>query len=81
MLKRREFLKLSSLLASGAVLALATTPSAMEWHDAGATGAATTGGSVLPNYHFSGHARSGCSFRPELTDLWAGGGAQLPDLL
>ena len=76
MLKRRDFLKLSGLLAGGAVIALATTPSAMEWSEAG------SGKSVAPPiYRFHGHAKSGCSFRPELTDLWSGGGAQLPDLL
>lgn len=30
-------------------------------------------------YRYHGHARSGCAFRPEMTDIWAGGGAVLPE--
>lgn len=82
MLKRRVFLKLSGLLAGGAVITLATPLMAMDAGDASPKSVVISErGKPPPIYRYHGHARSGCSFRPELSDLWAGGGAQLPDLL
>lgn len=73
MLNRREFLKLSSMLAAGAVIAVSSPGEVLLWgrHEPPDT----------PLFRIHGHARSGCAFRPELVDLWAGGGAQLPDML
>ncbi len=74
MLNRREFLKLSAMLAAGAtivatsidtVLAVEYTPEIKNQN--------------VPLYRFHGHAKSGCAFRPELTDSWAGGGAVIPE--
>jgi hypothetical protein len=73
MLDRREFLKLSTALAAGAVITLSAAGEVVAW------------GNVPPSdkpiFRITGHSKSGCAFRPELVDLWAGGGAQLPDML
>jgi len=37
--------------------------------------------STAPLYRLHGHSRSGCAYRPELADIWSGGGAQLPDMI
>jgi len=74
MLNRREFLKLSGALAAGAVITLSSLNEvAAAWSDPPPRPA--------PLYRFHGHSRSGCAFRPELTDIWAGGGAQLPEMI
>lgn len=73
MLNRREFLKLSSVLAAGAAISLTSFSEIVGWDR----------GRVLktPILRYRGHARSGCAFRPELTDIWSGGGSELPDAL
>jgi len=73
MLNRREFLKLSAVLSAGAVIALSSTAQVLAWDK--------TPPRIKPILHYRGHSRSGCAFRPELTDIWAGGGAQLPDTI
>lgn len=73
MLNRREFLKLSSVLAAGAAISLTSFSEVAGWDKSRAPDA--------PILRYHGHARSGCAFRPELTDIWAGGGAQLPDMV
>jgi len=73
MLNRRDFLKLSSLLAAGAVVALSSASEVLAWN--------AEPPADKPIYRLHGHSRSGCAFRPELADLWAGGGAQLPDMV
>jgi hypothetical protein len=73
MLNRREFMKLSTVLAAGAVVTLSTTADALTWD--------RQPSSSKPLMRLHGHSKSGCAFRPELVDLWAGGGAQLPDML
>ncbi|MEE9443473.1 MAG: hypothetical protein V3V99_12480 [candidate division Zixibacteria bacterium] len=76
MLKRREFLQLSALLAAGAVVTLSSAGEILAINDE-----LVITGSSRPILRFHGHARSGCSFRPELTDMWHGGGGQLPDMV
>ena len=73
MLNRREFLKLSAVLSAGAVIALSSPAQVLAWDQ--------TPPRVRPILQYHGHSRSGCAFRPELTDIWAGGGAQLPDMI
>ncbi len=73
MLNRREFMKLSSILAAGAVVALSSASEVLAWGEKQP--------SARPIYHMHGHSKSGCAYRPELVDLWNGGGAQLPDML
>jgi hypothetical protein len=73
MLDRREFLKLSSVLAAGAVVALSSASDVLAWGDKLP--------SEKPIMRLHGHSKSGCAYRPELADLWAGGGASLPDML
>lgn len=74
MLDRREFIKISAMLAAGATLSLAGVEKVLAVE------------SVSPEphidrplYRFHGHAKSGCAFRPEITDVWAGGGAVVPE--
>lgn len=71
MLNRREFLKLSTVLAAGAVVSLSTAGRVLAWDHRART--------TRPLYRLHGHNKSGCAFRPELVDLWSGGGADLPD--
>ena len=73
MLNRREFLKLSSVLAAGAAISLTSFNEIAGWDKSRIP--------ARPAFHHHGHARSGCAFRPELTDIWAGGGAQLPEMV
>jgi hypothetical protein len=73
MLNRRDFLKLSSILAAGAVISISSFSEVAGWDD--------TRRIDRPILRLRGDARSGCAFRPELTDIWAGGGAQLPDMV
>lgn len=73
MLNRREFLKLSTVLAAGAVVTLSSAGEVLSWNAEPPID--------KPIYRLHGHSRSGCAFRPELADLWAGGGAQLPDMV
>ena len=73
MLNRREFMKLSTVLAVGAVVTLSTTAEALVWDNQPSA--------PKPLLRLHGHSKSGCAFRPELVDLWTGGGAQLPDML
>ncbi len=73
MLNRREFLKLSSVLAAGAAISLTSYSEVVGWNNSRIP--------ARPILRHHGHARSGCAFRPELTDIWAGGGAQLPDMV
>jgi len=74
MLERREFLKLSTVLAAGAVLTFSAAGEILAADDE-----PETGQKIRPPLRYRGHARSGCAFRPELSAVWAGGGAQLPD--
>ncbi len=74
MLNRREFLKLSGALAAGAVITLSSLNDvAAAWNGPPP--------STAPLYRLHGHSRSGCAYRPELADIWSGGGAQLPDMI
>ncbi|MEZ5360620.1 MAG: hypothetical protein R3F48_17540 [Candidatus Zixiibacteriota bacterium] len=74
MLDRREFMILSAILAAGATITLTGVDSvlAIEPID-------NRMPKEVPLYRFHGHAKSGCAFRPEITDIWAGGGAVLPE--
>jgi hypothetical protein len=72
MLNRREFLKLSGVLAAGAVVALSSAGEILAWNKQPP---------ARPIMRLYGHNKSGCAFRPELVDLWAGGGASIPDML
>jgi hypothetical protein len=76
MLKRREFLQLSALLAAGAVVTISSAGEILAIDEE-----PISIDSSRPILRFHGHARSGCSFRPELTDMWQGGGSQLPDMV
>ena len=69
---RRDFLKLSGFLAAGAVVALSSVEKVMAWNQPPP---------AKPIMRLQGHSKSGCAFRPELVDLWAGGGASIPDML
>ncbi|MCK5127820.1 MAG: twin-arginine translocation signal domain-containing protein [candidate division Zixibacteria bacterium] len=74
MLKRRDFLKLSVIVAAGAAVPFSGLESAIAMNFT-----PLSEYTVKPIYRFHGHAKSGCAFRPELTDMWAGGGAVLPE--
>lgn len=76
MLDRRKFIQAAALLAAGAMMSF--LPAKQLLALAGPSGVALRS---LPPMPYRGHKRSGCAFRPELTDLWAGGGAHLPELL
>jgi hypothetical protein len=73
MLNRREFIKLSTVLAAGAVMTLSAAGEVLAWNEETPA--------ERPIYRMHGHSRSGCAYRPELVDLWAGGGAELPEML
>jgi len=73
MLNRREFLKLSTALAAGAVVAISSAGEVLSWTEK------PPSRKVI--YRIHGHSRSGCAYRPEVVDLWAGGGSQLPDMV
>ena len=73
MLSRREFLKVTAVLSAGAVISLSGAAQVTAWDQPPPK--------AKPVYRYHGHDRSGCAFRPELTDIWAGGGAQLPDMI
>ena len=73
MLNRREFLKISAMLAAGAVVTLSSAGEVLAWNEEEPP--------EKPLYRHFGHGKSGCASRPELADLWAGGGASLPDML
>ena len=74
MLTRRNFLKTSAVLSLGAVLPLSMADTVL---------------AVPPPFHgkvsarrflpLQGHKRSGCAFHPEKVDIWAGGGATVPE--
>ena len=74
MLARREFIKLSAILAAGAVLPVIPGENA----ECTIT-TITPSRSSRPILRLHGDKKSGCAFHPELTDIWAGGGAALPD--
>lgn len=76
MLARREFLKLSVMMAAGAVIPLSLVKDAVAVEQA-----PLAINDAPPIFHLHGHKKSGCAFHPEKVDLWAGGGAQLPDFL
>jgi hypothetical protein len=78
MLKRRDFLKLSGVLAAGTVASLASPSSIWGLETEPPLPAPTQ---LPPIYRIHGHARSGCAYRPELAAIWSGGGAQLPEFL
>ncbi len=70
MLKRREFIRLSAIIAAGAVLPLEILQKA-------------TAAEVQPSprvraggyHHLFGHKKSGCAARPEAIDFFRGGPA------
>ena len=73
MLNRREFIRLSAVLAAGSLMP------AIPFADThGASGQNIHKAARRPVMHLRGHKKSGCAFHPELTDIWEGGGAQLP---
>lgn len=76
MLARREFIKLTAILAAGAVLPVLPTDD-LEC----AIKSMAPSRSPRPILRFHGHKKSGCAFHPELTDIWAGGGAALPEFI
>lgn len=76
MLTRREFIKLTAVLAAGTAVTMSLAGNVPALADTTLPSA-----SRRPLLHHVGHARSGCSFRPELSDMWAGGGAELPENL
>jgi hypothetical protein len=73
MLKRREFIRLSTVLAAGAVLPLAAADNIRSFEVLPVRTSAHR-----PLYRLHGHKKSGCAFCPELVDIWSGGGAVLP---
>lgn len=73
MLKRREFIKLSTVLAAGAVLPVTAVGKISSCEVSSLRGRARP-----PLYRLHGHKKSGCAFYPELVDIWSGGGAVLP---
>jgi len=74
MLKRREFIKLSSLCTAGLMLPLSIVDDVKADNIPDRSPRRR-----LPVMHYHGHRQSGCAFHPELVDIWAGGGAALPD--
>ncbi len=76
LLARREFIKLSAILAAGAVLPVLPGDDALCM-----VSPVEHGHSPKSVFHFRGHKKSGCAFHPELTDIWAGGGAELPECI
>ncbi len=74
MLDRRKFLKFVGITAAGAALSLKGPTSLFAQQMAPETNPPD-----LPPMYLRGHKRSGCAFRPEMTDIWAGGGAVLPE--
>ena len=76
MLARREFIKLSAMLAAGAALPIIPGQEI----EAAVIGL-TAGRGPRPILRLHGHKKSGCAFHPELTDIWEGGGAELPEFV
>ena len=76
MLNRREFIRLSAVLAAGTVMPLSMADSVMAVNTS-----PPEGNRIRPVFRLHGHKKSGCAFQPELVDIWAGGGAQLPENL
>lgn len=74
MLDRRKFLKIVGITAAGAAVSMGNPTNLFAERSAPP---ATT--PQLPPMYLRGHKRSGCAFRPEITDIWAGGGAGLPE--
>jgi hypothetical protein len=73
MLTRRDFIKTTAALSLGAVLPLSLADSILASPPARPA--------VPPKrvYPLQGHKRSGCAFHPEKVDIWAGGGAVVPE--
>ncbi len=76
MLDRRHFIQTIALLAAGATISILPAKKLLAL-----AGRPSTALRNLPPMPYRGHKRSGCAFRPELTDLWSGGGAHLPEHL
>ncbi len=76
MLARRKFLKLSVLMAAGAVIPLSLVKDVVAIEPAPLAIKKSP-----PIFHLHGDKKSGCAFHPEKVDLWAGGGSQLPEYL
>jgi hypothetical protein len=74
MLNRREFIRISAVLAAGAALPLSMADRVMAINTSH-----PAGNGIRPVFRLHGHKKSGCAFQPELVDIWAGGGAQIPE--
>ncbi|MDD4051881.1 MAG: twin-arginine translocation signal domain-containing protein [candidate division Zixibacteria bacterium] len=74
MLTRRNFMKTTAVLSLGAVLPLSMADTILA--AAPPPRPATPPRRFLP---LQGHKRSGCAFHPEKVDIWAGGGAVVPE--
>jgi|WetSurMetagenome_2_1015567.scaffolds.fasta_scaffold223753_2 hypothetical protein len=74
MLDRRKFLKIVGITAAGAAVSMGSPSSLFAERSAPEARVAE-----LPPMYLRGHKRSGCAFRPEMTDIWAGGGGMLPE--
>lgn len=74
MLSRRDFLKTTATVTIGAMLPLSLAETIL----AKAPPPLTAAPRLRP-YPLQGHKRSGCAFHPEKTDIWAGGGAIVPE--
>ncbi len=72
MLKRRDFLKTTAALSIGALLPL----SLADHLSAEPRPEPAAPRPFLPHH---GHVKSGCAFRPEMAQIWAGGGGALPE--
>ena len=75
MLTRRDFIKTAATLSIGALLPLSLADTLLA--DPPAPPSQAT-----PKKHpfpLQGHKRSGCAFHPEKVDIWAGGGAFVPE--
>ena len=75
MLDRRKFLQAAGITVAGVAVSLAKPI------DLFAARMAPQNIPDLPVMQYRGHKRSGCATRPELAEIWHGGGWELPDNL
>ncbi len=76
MLNRRKFLQAAGITVAGAAVSMTKPIDLFAQRIASPHNAPE-----LPTMQYSGHKRSGCASRPELADIWHGGGWELPDNL
>lgn len=75
MLTRRDFIKTTATLTIGSMLPLSLADSIL----ADAPPEQPKAAPRMRQYPMMGHKRSGCAFHPEKVDMWAGGGALVPE--